>query len=418
MRNNKGQFTKGNKAASKKHNRYSFMNVAVPNIPIEQKETDPNNEDYQPFGTNNDFPQAISKLNRKSPVHRALLNSKTFYITGNKFTTEDAGLEAFLSNVNADDETLREVHRKLVFDKLSSGNAYMQIAYDASKSWVNVYHIDFTKCRVSKDGKSIMIHPNWDDYKQYENLTNTIPLYPEFKAEGSIRYSMVHIKDYEPEFQYYGVPSSIAGLDAAGIAYKTNKWNVSRLDNDFKTSGVLIVDSDFSDEDAKNFEEDFKDKFTGEDNQGQVLMINTNGGAEGNGTSFTPVTNASEGDWINLHDQSTNDLVIAHSWFRSLAGLATEGALGNTQAIKNEYSIAMSTVVNDEQRNWLDIYQWIFSEFGLNAEDLSIDNKAPLRELEQVSDEESELMQKLEIVKMATDAGLEVEEAKRLAGLE
>lgn len=27
------------------------------------------------------------------------------------------------------------------------------------------------------------------------------------------------------------------------------------------------------------------------------------------------------GDWSSLHDQATSDIVIAHSWFRSLSGL-------------------------------------------------------------------------------------------------
>ena len=37
-----------------------------------------------------------------------------------------------------------------------------------------------------------------------------------------------------------------------------------------------------------------------------------------------------DGDWKELHDQATSDIVVAHSWFRSLSGLDySSGFSGN-----------------------------------------------------------------------------------------
>ena len=52
---------------------------------------------------------------------------------------------------------------------------------------------------------------------------------------------MIHYKDYEPTFEHYGVPPYIAGFNVSAIAYKTDKWNISRLDNSFQLSGVTTV---------------------------------------------------------------------------------------------------------------------------------------------------------------------------------
>lgn len=382
-RNKKGQFQKGNSAATKKRAIYMRHDTKVPETPREDL-TKHLNDDFIPFGVNNDFPQATASLARKSPVHRALLRSKTSYITGSNFVTDNEKLKGFLDQAN-EKESFRDVNRKAIYDKLSGGNGFIQLIHDSSGNLLKAFHIDYTKCRLSADGLNIIIHPNWLKYRNSRKLAAVIPLYPNFtkSEEGNLRVSMVHLKDYEPEFHHYGIPSSIAGNDAAGIAYKTNKWNVSRLDNDFKTSGILIVDSDFSDEDAESFETDFRNQFTGEGKQGQVMMIRKNIGDNTEGTKFVPVTNGTEGDWIQLHKQSTDELIIAHNWFRSLSGLALEGQLGNTQQIKNEYKIAINTVVEDEQKNLLSVYNRIFSDFGMDDPDLAIFNK-PIIELHEV----------------------------------
>ena len=44
-------------------------------------------------------------------------------------------------------------------------------------------------------------------------------------------------------FEHYGVPPYIAGFSVSAIAWKTDRWNISRLDNSFQLSGVMMLDS-------------------------------------------------------------------------------------------------------------------------------------------------------------------------------
>ena len=44
-------------------------------------------------------------------------------------------------------------------------------------------------------------------------------------------------------FNHYGVPKYIAGMGVSAIAYKTDKWNIARLENSFKLSGVMMIDA-------------------------------------------------------------------------------------------------------------------------------------------------------------------------------
>ena len=373
---NKGQFQKGNKAAKKKQKSSYYIgnNAASIKIPVEQKPTERSNKDYIPFGTNNLFPQQQSQLNRKSSVSRSVVNSKKNYITGDGFQSENNAFQNWKPNT---EETLRDVTNKLVNDRLLSGNSWIEIV--KGNGILNLFHKDHTKCRIAIGGTHVIIHPDWARYESNKQLAKVIPLYPMFERIDGYERSIVHIKDYESEFSHYGIPSNIAGNDSANINYKTNKWNLSRLDNGFNISGVLNIEANFSPEDAQAFNEDFDAKFTGESKQGQLLKIVSEIGDETNTSKFIPIQSSEDGNWQQLHDQATNEIVIANQWYSGLSGLPTAQGLSSDSILRNEYLLAMSTVISYEQQFFIDVYQKILNEqLGMNLDDLEFINTSPI----------------------------------------
>lgn len=364
-----------------KAKRYRILNVggSDPYITIGQSMT---SNEWWRFGTDNLFPQAIALLNRKSTVHRGILNSKAKYISGKDIVCDEKEIKlaAWLRDVNANRETLRAVVTKLIFDKQAFGNGYMELVTNSRGSFLNVYHQDATKCRLSKDGRYVYLHHDWRKAISEKSDMKKIPLYPVFEdmGDGYLR-SIIHMKEYEPEFENYGIMEWIAGLQVSAIAYKTDKWNVSRLDNSFKTSGVLVVSGEFqSDDDWQEFQESFNEEFIGEGKTGKVLLLAQRPGADPDaGTRYIEVGQTAEGDWQNLHVQSTGDLITAHGWFRTLAGIADNTGF-DTQRILNEYEIALRTVIMDAQKKIIDtIAPTIANILRLDPSTLSFLNSPP-----------------------------------------
>lgn len=357
----------------------SIKALDVPDVPDEKSDIELSltSDDYVAFGSDNLFPQALIELMRNSSVHRGIINNKRIYSTGNGFTTEDKNVEQWIANVNANNESLKTVFGKLQMDHISFGNAYFEIVTDSKRSFVNIYHKDASKFRISKDKKFAIWHPDWSYYSSYKNQSISFPLYPQFgKQPGSkFLHSMFHLKNYEPGSDVYGVPAYISGLNSAGIIYKTDKWNLSRLDNSFKPSGVLIVDADMSPEDAKNFEDKFDEKFTGEETQGKVMKIIREDA--GQGTRFISLNDNYEGDWTLLHKQSESNIITAHNWYRSLSGIADNTGF-DTQRILNEYEVAKNTVILDQQNSVLDgIRELLMQTKGMDATTLEVINRQP-----------------------------------------
>lgn len=330
------------------------------------------------WGDDNMLPYALSLLARRSVAHRRIINDKADYIAGKGMVCSDKIplLRHISESANGSGETLRSVISRLALDSAMFGNAFLEVVTDERRSFISLYHIDASKCRIAQDSAHVVISSDWQNFKSSEAVT--LSLFPNFEPseDGTLR-AVVHYKSYEPMFSHYGVAPYIAGIDAAAILYKTDRWNMSRIDNSFQLSGVMMLDSVVDNEAAaERVVRLAEEKFAG--NPGQVLFVLRDHN-EGDNSRFIPIDTTSDGDWQRLHTQAESDLVVAHSWFRSLSGLDYTTGF-SADRILHEYEVALNTVIRPEQMRILEpIRHAIELVLGIDASSLDIINQAPTR---------------------------------------
>ena len=334
--------------------------------------------DFWRWGDDNLFPCALALLSRRSAIHRRIINDKADYISGKGFSFDPAlpELGRLVECINGTGESLRQLLNKLAFDKALFGNAFAEVVTDGQGSFLSLFHQDASRCRLARDRKHVLLHQDWAHYRASEAIK--LSLWPNFEvaADGTMR-SVIHYRDYEPLFENYGVPPYIAGLNVSAIAYKTDKWNISRLDNSFQLSGVMTLDAGVDNEaEAEELIRRAEKKFGGK--PGQVMfMIRDAEGASG--SSFVPIAAANDGDWKALHEQATSDIVVAHSWFRSLSGLDYASGF-DAERILHEYEVALNTVILSEQEELMEpLRQAIRQVLGVEASSLQVVNRPPTR---------------------------------------
>lgn len=368
--------------SKKKHRVFSVksgnkpLNYQVPEDPkINRDELNLNYEKWIPFGTNNLFPQSISSINRKSPVHRGILNAKTRYFSGHSLKTDSPQIEKWIKNVGAN-MSLHSLHKKFEFDYRSYGNTYIEIVTDF-KSFISLFYRDAETGRVSKDNKNIIFHPDWVNVNKYKDKFDSLPIFPQFKKIGEFYRSCYHVSKYENGFYYYGIPSWFSGLGIAAIGYKTDKWNLSRLDNNMSLSGVLTVEADVdNDEQAGELKKMILDEYRGEGKNGGLIVIIKEPGGETE-TNFSPLQQSDDGEWLSLKTQVKDDLIIAHEWRRTLSGISDNTGF-ETDRILNDYSEVFGTQIQPSQQSWVDIYEQIIMATVNWEFDLSFENKKPV----------------------------------------
>ena len=335
-------------------------------------------KEFWRWGSDNNMPEALAILSRRSTAHRRILNDKADYISGKGFNY-DATIP-LLGNIvdmaNGEGESLRQVLNKLAFDKSLFGNAFLELVTDEKHTFLSLHHQDASRCRVAKDSKHILLHHDWRHFRA--NEARTLPLYPSFEkqSDNTLR-AIIHYKDYEPMFEHYGVPQYIAGMNVSAIAYKTDRWNISRLDNSFQLSGVMMIDNAVDNEaEAGELARMAESRFAGK--PGQVMFIIRDESSDDN-SRFIPIESQNDGDWKTLHDQAISDIVVAHSWFRSLSGLDYSTGF-SAERILHEYEVALNTVILGEQNELLEPIAHAISDIlQIDCSSLEVINRPPTR---------------------------------------
>lgn len=335
-------------------------------------------KDFWRWGTDNNMPEALALLSRRSTAHRRIINDKADYISGKGFNYDmsEPMLSSVVKRANGEGESLRQILNKLAFDKSLFGNAFLEVVTDENHTFLSLYHQDATHCRIAKDSQHILIHHDWRHFNAKEAIS--LPLYPKFEkqTDGSLR-AIIHYKDYEPMFDHYGVPQYIAGMNVSAIAYKTDRWNIARLDNSFQLSGVMMIDNAVdSESQAAELARMAEQRFAGK--PGQVMFIIRDESSDDN-SRFIPIESQNDGDWKDLHDQATSDIVVAHSWFRSLSGLDYLSGF-SAERILHEYEVALNTVILGEQSEIMEpIMHAISKILQIDCSSLEIINRPPTR---------------------------------------
>ena len=346
-----------------------------------------NYEIFIPFGEDNLLPTQLNQLAREVPVHRAILNSKSSYVLGRGFTTDNKVIQQLIDKPNNTFDTLDSIFRYLVHDYLTIGNAYIEIVTNPQKSFAYFYHIDSSKCRLSAIANEVLIHPSWEEFKgkNDENLT-ALPLFPEFrKGPDGLLHSVYHIKDYEPEFYFYGLCSYFPGMRSIIISGLTNLWNQKRLENGFTAPGLLIVPGINDETDATALDEEFN-KFKGVDGEksGDIIiqyLADLSPGQTSQQAQFIEFKKNEEGNWMDLHTQSELSIITIHNWFRSLTPYSGDNVTYDSDRILNEYEIALNTIISPLQSFFLRHFNQIFRYFSLPVGQLSFINSPPIQKI-------------------------------------
>ena len=371
------------KKTNKKTNRpngivaFDVLNLTTQRNVAEEKNLDKLQFDYIPFGESddNDFPNHLADLKRKSATHRSILSQKVTYTVGSGFLTENEPLLQYLTATDVNGDNFMSVWRKIVDDYYTFGNAYYEIVtYDGG---VSVYHIDATKVRIAKDKENVIVHPDWSEYKQRIDEAHVIPFYPNFIKEGGNKRSVIHVKDYEPEFDYYGLPDYVAALEDISVNYEIGRWNNTKFKQHFQPSSIVEINGDMSDEEAEDFVTEARNRFTGEGNNGKILFLVKNG--DTSPATVTTINDNQDGSFMELQQITNQNIITAHRWQPSLSGVVSSGKMSSQgNEIRIAYEMVMSTVIRGTMNLLFNPIKSVLNDNSFDVTDLEIKYEPPI----------------------------------------
>lgn len=324
------------------------------------------------FDPTSSFLKGLTALLANSTTLRNIVNQKTTMVLGDGFvpvsadkvpflqtlrklfnlkTEDEKAIEAvneLIGNVNLNNETLEELLEKVTFDWWGFGNAIVELKKTKrnKEDVVLMYHIPLNQVGIKKANsngliEAIGVSSNWDDTISIKE----IPLYPKFNSDGR---SAIHIKNYAPDFYYWGLPENIAARGWAEIEYRIPKYNNTKFKNGFKPSAFIQVYGNFTKPEADEIAESFNDVFTGTGKTNKPLVQVMR--SKSDKADVTLIDDKSDGNYIELQKLASQAIVTANRWTTSLAGLATSGKLGSNQQIRDELEFVTNTTIKQARR--------------------------------------------------------------------
>lgn len=336
--------------------------------------------DVMPFGYNNLFPNELAGFLRRSKLQRGILNDKSAHYAGAYFVSESEQFLDWEKNAGRDDVkgqsiSFFEVHKRLISDKRQSGNAYLHLITDARKSFILFQHLDYTRCRVNKYHE-VVYNQDWY-YRLNSEKDKILPLFPVFTRNAKmfgdeLYHSVMHFKDYEPEFVWYGIPDWITGWENMLIDVRTDEWNLSHIDTGVKPDVIMHLPAGISELELKEIKDNAKDFKEGK--PGSLLFT------FGDNVKSTVLTNqVFDMDWEKLTNANLEKALIANSWYKSLMSVSQSTGF-DTERVKYEYQLALRKII-PEQEIFMMHYRNILDQFGIDTESLQIHNEPILPEL-------------------------------------
>lgn len=327
---------------------FEVVNLGTPAIPTAITNLKRVSTPYIPFGDNNDFPENIAALSRESATLGAVLASKGDFAGGDGYEcNNNISVESWLKKVNKE-QNIIECVEPIFIDFYLSGNAYIRICRPVNSTILGeyaIFHLPQHKLRLSKELNSYYYNDDWTNRNSLGEPIAAFPMFSPCGVEGLYEESIIHMKDYVPSFDFYGLPTYMGAVQYAKLEYLIGLYNNNQFDNQMLPSGILeVVTTNMEEADAKRFVEGVKSKFVGVEkgNNGKILVMAKDG--QESQAKFTAISQEQEGSFKELKSISTDTIITACQWFPSLAGIATEGKLGSNQQIAQEFEVAVRHV--------------------------------------------------------------------------
>lgn len=297
------------------------------------------------YGEKNDFPDTLLEFYNRSPKHGAIVRQKARFVAGEE-TLVDGNPSAVkvIEYVNPY-EGIQEFKNKLALDyELFNGFAY-EVHYNKVGQISALYHVDFSNVRTL-DHEIYMYAEDWKKAK-HEDMKHYAPFNPN-KAQP-MEVQLYYFREYAPALGVYPLPPYQHCLQYIEIDVEIANFHNNNIRNGF-ANGTLVqlFKGQPTEEIAYNFERKFKQKTTGTDNAGGVL-IQFNEMNEKSAEIAHLQPSDMDKQFLQLNETVQDEIFIGHNFPKILLGYATEGALGQRNEMIEAYELFHKSYVNRRQ---------------------------------------------------------------------
>jgi PBSX family phage portal protein len=226
------------------------------------------------------------------------------------------------------------------------GNGYLEIVRNNKKEIAELYHIPARYTQLINKNDKMMLK---------QTVGTTELYYKPFEGEkyqhDDKMHEYIHIKSYNPNSRFYGVPDYMGAVAAMYLDNSANEFNTRRFINNALPDSIIKMygfdkDSD-AENDIKNF---FQGNFKGVENAGKVLLL----WAEDKEKNTIEVDKMSgeikEASFRGLRMDNREEVLAAHGVPARLAGVESAAKLSGGNETREQLKLFNEIVIIPKQK--------------------------------------------------------------------
>lgn len=319
------------------------------------------------WGKKNDYNSYLVGLADNQAEHGAILNTKAKYLTGLGLESENIDLMKFCEVANPK-ESWFDLKKKLDYDQEMYGARAVKIVPNLMGQPLFFYHIPYGNLRASKCETLYTYSDNW----QGNEFEYPRTLYTPYK-KGSKKVGIMVVKDYFPTDNLlkgiYGRPPYHSALVDIDTLVRISTYFNTLVQTKFDKSAVItIYDDNPTSEKKSNISKGLIAEGGEEADKGALVLFARNGQKGAEIASFG-------GDNLDKQYETVTQalkekLIVAHEINPSLAGLAVDGKLGQTNKdeLKNAHELYIKKWATPRQSTNLRLIESLYEmKTGINV---------------------------------------------------
>lgn len=280
-----------------------------------------------------------------SPIHHACIQSIVNNAAGRGFTQD--------YRIN-NKEYLNDVLKQIMFEFVVTGNVFLEIVWKKDRSQgISGFHVIPSKfMRAAQPDDAELFSDTWyycHDWAMWRKAG--IVELKEFDVKNFTDRQVVHIKNYQPGYMFYGVPDYLSSMLDIRLSRAISQFNLSQISNGASPS--LFIHFPTEAPDSQNDQEDIlarlEQRYTGSENTGRIIV---SWGGEGQKPEITQIQpSIQQGGYAEIFALVRENILAAHQIVDgSIIGLPNPtGFNSSADQLETTYKLFMNTTVRPLQ---------------------------------------------------------------------
>ena len=280
-----------------------------------------------------------------SPIHAACIRSKVDNASGKGFTTD--------YKIN-NKETLNDVIKQMFWEFIVGGNLFLEIVWRNSREeGIAGFHVIPSKyMRAGKPKDAELISDTWlycHDWANYRKAG--VVEFKEFDPKNYTDRQIIHIKQYQPGYLFYGVPDYLSSILDIQLSRAISSFNLHNIMNGASPSMWVHFPQEAPD--SQNDQEDIlarlEARYRGSENAGRIIVSYGGEGGKPEITQITPTM--ATGGYAEIFGLVRENILAGHKIVDgSIIGLPSPtGFNSSAEQLETTYKLFMNTSIKPLQ---------------------------------------------------------------------